>query len=118
MRRYASDDPPSITQAELQKQLIPLYWVRPPKNLSTLAGMHRWVWNFRYPSPVATHHEYPISAVPHETPRSPQGPHAPPGQYTVRLTADGPSYTAPLLVKMDPRVKTPPADLQRQFELD
>jgi hypothetical protein len=41
-----------------------------------------------------------------------------PGQYTVRLTANGQTYTAPLVVKMDPRVKTPPADLQRQFEME
>jgi hypothetical protein len=36
----------------------------------------------------------------------------------VRLTVAGHSYTQPLLVTMDPRVDTPSADLQRQFELD
>jgi hypothetical protein len=34
-----------------------------------------------------------------------------PGTYTVRLTADGKVLTAPLTVKMDPRVKATPADL-------
>jgi hypothetical protein len=35
-----------------------------------------------------------------------------PGTYTVRLTADGKTETAPLVVKMDPRVKVPAADLE------
>ena len=38
-------------------------------------------------------------------------PWAPPGAYTVRLTADGKSHTQPITVKMDPRVKTPAAVL-------
>jgi hypothetical protein len=49
--------------------------------------------------------------VPHRTPRTPQGPLVLPGTYTVRLTAGGKVLTAPLLVKMDPRVKASPADL-------
>jgi hypothetical protein len=40
-----------------------------------------------------------------------------PGQYTVVLTANGHSYSQPLTIKMDPRVKTPAADLQTQFTL-
>ena len=116
--RYASDDKPEITQVELEKQLIPLYWVRMPKALRTTPGMHRWVWDLHYPAPTATRHPYPISAVPHNTPRQPLGPHALPGNYRVRLTVNGQSFTAPLTVKMDPRVKTPPAGLQQMFELE
>jgi len=118
VRRYASDDKPEITQVELEKQLIPLYWVRMPKALRTTPGMHRWVWDLHYPAPTATRHPYPISAVPHNTPRQPLGPHALPGNYRVRLTVNGQSFTAPLTVKMDPRVKTPPAGLQQMFELE
>ena len=33
------------------------------------------------------------------------------------LTVDGQKYTQPLTVQMDPRVKTPVADLQKQFDL-
>jgi hypothetical protein len=40
-----------------------------------------------------------------------------PGTYTVKLTVNGKSYTQPLTVKMDPRVKTPPAGLAQQFTL-
>jgi hypothetical protein len=40
-----------------------------------------------------------------------------PGRYTVKLTVAGKTLSAPLLVKMDPRVKTSGADLQQQFQL-
>jgi len=46
-----------------------------------------------------------------------RGPIDMPGSYTVKLTVDGKSFTAPLTLKMDPRVKTPPAGLQQQFDL-
>jgi hypothetical protein len=82
-----------------------------PQTLSASAGMHRWVWDLRATTPTATRYEYPISAVPHRTPRTPQGPLVLPGTYTVRLTAGGKVLTAPLLVKMDPRVKASPAEL-------
>ncbi|HYL97125.1 MAG TPA: glycoside hydrolase, partial [Terriglobales bacterium] len=118
VRRYASTDKPEPTEEELKKQLIPLYWIRMPQVLSAAAGARRWVWNLHYDTPLATHYSYPISAVPHDTPRVPQGPRALPGQYTVRLTVDGQSYTAPLTVKMDPRVKTPPAGLEQQFQME
>jgi hypothetical protein len=40
-----------------------------------------------------------------------------PGTYTARLTVDGAVQTQPLTVRMDPRVKTPRAALQRQHDL-
>jgi hypothetical protein len=60
---------------------------------------------------------YPMTAVYHDTPSEPRGPWVHPGQYVVRLTANGSSYDQPLTVKMDPRVKTPAAGLQQQFDL-
>ena len=117
VRRYASTDKPEQTMEELQKQLIPLYWIRLAKQPATSAGMHRWVWDLRYPDPVATQHQYPISAVPHDTPRSPQGPYVVPGQYSVRVTTNGKTETAPLVIKMDPRVKITAAGLEQQFRL-
>jgi hypothetical protein len=117
VRRYSSTDQPEQTETQLRQQVIPLYWIRRNKAVSTDAGMHRWVWDLRYPTPLATHYVYPISAVPHDTPRAPQGPLALPGTYTVRLTVGGHSYTEPLTVKMDPRVKTPLAGLQQQFDM-
>jgi photosystem II stability/assembly factor-like uncharacterized protein len=118
VRRYASTDQPDVTQEQLEKQLIPLYWLRTQRTLSTALGMHRWVWDLHYATPDSTRHEYPISAVPHDTPRLPLGPAALPGEYTVKLTAEHRSYTAPLAVKMDPRVKISPAALEQQFKTE
>ncbi len=118
VRKFSSADKPEATEAELKKQLIPLYWLRPFRSLSTEAGMHRWVWDLHYPAPVSTRHDYPISAIPGDTPRYPLGPTALPGSYTARLTANGKSYTAPFTVKMDPRVKITAAGLDGKFHLE
>jgi photosystem II stability/assembly factor-like uncharacterized protein len=118
VRRYSSTDQPEVTQEDLAKQLIPLYWIRMSKTLSAAAGMHRWVWDLHYSTPNPPSYEYPISAVPHDTPRSPLGPLALPGEYTARLTANGHTYSAPLTIKMDPRVKIPSGSLEQQFSLE
>lgn len=118
VRRYSNTDKAEATDEELQKQLIPLYWPRPRRQLSTAAGMHRWIWDLHYTAPEAMRHDYPISAIPHETPRYPLGPNALPGSYTVRLTVDGKASTAPLTVKMDPRVKTSSGGLEKKFETE
>jgi hypothetical protein len=101
----------------MEKQLIPLYWLRTPKTLPGGAGVHRWVWDLHYATPTAPRYEYPISAVPHDTPRTPQGALALPGTYTVRLTVSGKTLTAPLTIKMDPRVTASGADLASLFKL-
>ncbi len=118
VRRFSSADKPDATEEELKKQLIPLYWLRPFHSLSTDAGMHRWVWDLHYPAPDSTRHEYPISAMPGDTPRYPLGPNALPGSYTARLTANGKSYTASFTVKIDPRVKFSAAGLEKKFRLE
>jgi photosystem II stability/assembly factor-like uncharacterized protein len=118
VRRYSSADKPEVTEEELEKQLIPLYWIKKPAILPASAGMHRWVWDLHYATPVSLRHEYPISAVPGETPRLPLGASALPGKYTVRLTANGHSTSEPLLVKMDPRVKTPAEGLTQLFQME
>ena len=115
IRRYTNADKPEAAEEELQKQLIPLYWLRKPPKLSTEAGMHRWVWDLHYTSPTSTRHEYPIAAIPHDTPRYPLGPTVLPGSYSVRLTVDGKTSTAQVTVKMEPRVKTSAAGLQKKF---
>ena len=118
VRRYSSTDKPEATQEELEKQAIPLYWIRPFRRLSTEAGMHRWVWDLHYATPRSARHEFPISAIPHDTPRQPLGPTALPGNYTVRLSVAGKSQTASLFVRMDPRVKTSPAGLGTKFQAE
>ena len=118
VRKFSSADKPEVTEADLKKQLIPLYWLRPFHSLPADAGMHRWVWDLHYPAPDSMRHDYPISAIPGDTPRYPLGPTALPGSYTARLGANGKSYTAPFTVKMDPRVHISTAGLEKKFQLE
>ena len=60
---------------------------------------------------------YSSAAVVHNTPPTISSIWAAPGRYTVKLTANGQSYTQPLTLKLDPRVKTPALGLAQQFTL-
>ncbi len=114
VRRYSSADPvPPVRDTGNW----PAYWIRPMRVPSAAAGMHRFVWDLHYAPPKAFDWFYPIAATPHDTAREPKGPWVLPGTYTVRLTVGATVQTAPLVVKMDPRVKTPTAGLQQQFAL-
>jgi hypothetical protein len=96
---------------------VPLYWIRPPQILSVAAGAHRFVWDLRAPPPASLRHEYPISAIAHDTPRLPVGPAVMPGMYTVKLDVAGQIFTQPLEIKMDPRITAPVDHLDQQFRL-
>jgi photosystem II stability/assembly factor-like uncharacterized protein len=114
VRRFTSEDKPEpVAEKELD---IPTYWIRPPQVLSARVGSHRFVWDLHYPRPPGRR-SYPISAIYHDTASEPKGPWVLPGKYVVRLTAGGKTQEQPLTVRMDPRVKTLPEDLARQFEL-
>jgi len=114
VRKYSSGDKPEPIPADT---VVQTQWVRPTAIPSSDAGLNRFVWDLHYPPPDSVEHEYPISAVWHNTPRYPQGPVVLPAQYTITLTVNGKSYSQPLTVKMDPRVKTPLTGLQEQFRL-
>jgi hypothetical protein len=131
VRRYASTDPalnphpaldPEAYNKICQRQPsatdcgLPLYWPAPPIRLSPRAGFHRFSWDMRF-EPIGAE-EDPVGgdegatgAVPHRTYPTSFAPWAPPGSYTVRLTVDGKTYTQPLTLRLDPRVKTPAAGL-------
>lgn len=114
VRRYANRDKPDEIDRELN---VPDYWIRPTAILPAKAGMHRFLWDLFYTAPAALSFAYPISAVYGDTPREPRGTVVLPGTYTVKLTVDGKSYTQPITIKMDPRVKTPAAGLAQMFTL-
>jgi hypothetical protein len=56
-------------------------------------------------------------AVPYNTPSVSTAPWVMPDTYTVRLIARGKALSEPLKIVMDPRVKTPSADLEEQFTM-
>lgn len=91
---------------------LPLYWPAPPVLLSAAAGAHRFSWDLHYDL-IGEEAGFGIGggAVPHRTFSGVATPWAPPGNYTVKLTVDGTSYTQPLTLKLDPRVKTSPIAL-------
>ena len=117
VRRYSSSDSPLATDKIAGEHPIPMYWVRPSRILSAAAGMHRFVWDLRGETPKSLNKEFPISAIPHDTPLLPLGAWALPGSYTVKLTVEGKQFTQSLTVKMDPRIKTPLPELQAQAAL-
>jgi hypothetical protein len=114
VRRYSSADKPAPVDATSLE--IPTYWIRPPQELSAVAGSHRFIWDLHYPPP-AGRLRYPMTAIFHDTPSEPMGPWVLPGTYMVRLTVGEDRYEQPLTVKMDPRVQTPADGLRQQFEL-
>ena len=114
IRRYASTDPVPPPDPKLK---IPRYWVKPPQTLSDRPGLHRFFWDLHGTPLAGVEPEYPIAAVPHKTAPVPTAPWIVPGDYSVVLTAGGKSFTEPLPVKMDPRVKATNADLTKQFAL-
>ncbi|HLY71899.1 MAG TPA: hypothetical protein VKR53_19330 [Puia sp.] len=112
IRKYTSDDKPY----EIPAVNIPLEWVRPQQILSAEKGSHRFLWDMHY-EPLHVPPAYPISAIYHNTAPDATSPWVMPGTYTVKLTVDGKVYSEELTVIMDPRVKTPVADLQQQHDL-
>ena len=114
VRRYSNEDAPPAPIPHLDK---PAYWERPFVRPSAGAGMHRFVWNLREPPPRAVNEDLPISAVPHDTPRVPEGPLVVPGRYEVRLEVDGRTLEQPLVVAMDPRVTISRHTLEEQYRL-
>ncbi len=78
--------------------------------LSADAGLNRFVWDLRYEGATKVPHA-PLWGG------NTNGPVALPGTYQVKLTVLGKSYTAPLEITSDPRLKTSDADLAKQFDL-
>ena len=113
VRRYSSDDP-APKPVEFDK---PSYWEQPFVRPAIDAGMHRFVWDLREPMPASVAVDLPISANDDDTPRVPQGALVVPGRYTVRLTVDGTTRSAPLTLVMDPRIRIAQSALDRQYRM-
>ena len=112
VRQYRSDEKPY----DIPDINLPAYWIRPQPILSAEAGAHRFTWDLHY-TPLAMPPSYPIAATYHQTAPDPTSPWVMPGKYTVTLTVNEKTYTQPLVVTMDPRVKTTPVSLRQQHDL-
>jgi len=116
VRSYSSKDQPFKPP---MPPAFPMYWFKPEEPLSAAPGMHRFLWDVRYSAPPVAQPGYSMFTVAgRDVPREPSGPQALPDRYQVRLTVDGKSYTQPFKLTMDPRVKTTPQDLEKQFSLE
>jgi len=115
VRRYSSAD--VLREPDATKLRIPSYWIRPQQRLSTKVGMHRFLWDLHYTPVPNVEPQFPIAATYRNTAPFRTSPWIMPGNYTVVLTVGGQSFTQPLAVQMDPRVKASLADLQQQFDL-
>jgi photosystem II stability/assembly factor-like uncharacterized protein len=86
---------------------------KPEKQIKPEDGLNRFVWDLHYEEanrvPNYFLWEYNDGA---------KGPLAVPGNYQVRFTVNGKSATAPFDLKIDPRVTTSQADLEKQFKLE
>ena len=74
----------------------------------------------RYPTPPALFFDQSSGAVPEDTPFIPEGPLALAGDYKVKLTVDGVSYSQPVVLKQDPRLDHSPVvmdGMRRQLAL-
>jgi photosystem II stability/assembly factor-like uncharacterized protein len=113
--RFNSNDPVPVTDPRYPD---PPVWERSPRMLSAAPGHHRFLWDMQYPQvPGLSTGPDADLATPHDTPSVSTAPWVMPGEYTVRLTVNGKTQSEPLKVAMDPRVKTPMADLKQQFTL-
>ncbi len=112
IRTYTNKD----TLYKIPDVNIPHYWIRPQQLLSAVSGSHRFMWDMHY-APLNVPASYPISATYMNTAPDATSPWLMPGVYIAKLTVDGKEFFQAFNVKMDPRVKTNPKDLQLQHDL-
>ena len=89
-----------LSSTTTTKEIQPPEWpdqIVPNDLIPAKAGMNRLVWDLRMNDPAQIPGAFYSGT-------QPRGPVVPPGRYELRLTANGATRTAPLLVIADPRV--------------
>jgi len=87
----------------------------PPRPPAT-AGVHRFIWDMRYPAPAKLEGEAKKSRF-EQTLATAVRPRALPGEYQVELVVGDQTVTQHFTIVKDPRVRASDADLRAQFEL-
>jgi len=103
IRHYSSSDPAPVV--DVNTLAVNLAWSRLPEPLSAVAGMHRWVWDFRPDPPAGGRGRGGRGAGGGGGGGRGGPPPVATGAYSVRLTANGKTLTQPLTLKPDPREK-------------
>jgi len=127
VREYTDTAPPPDTRMPS----VSAFFFKEPVITSTTAGMHRLVWDMRYPTPPtlavdadgveADTISYGIIATAKkgETPKQqPVGSLGLPGTYEGQFTAGGQTLTRPLTITNDPRSEATAADLEQQLRYE
>jgi len=114
IRKYSRDDK-FVMPAEMP--YFNLDWLPKAKSLTGHGGINRFVWDLRYSNVPSRSIGYGSAVTGEGTVQGPQGPLVLPGIYKVTLIVNGKSYTQPLEVKMDPRVKASKKELSDQLQL-
>jgi photosystem II stability/assembly factor-like uncharacterized protein len=105
VRKYSNLDKKKAETPPEWPDLVPL-----AEKIPVEAGLNLFTWDVRWEGP-------------HELPGEPgaefrdRGPMALPGHYQVKLTVAGKSYTQPLEVQLDKRLKVSQEDMQKEFDL-
>ncbi|MEO6834850.1 MAG: hypothetical protein ABI231_02965 [Candidatus Tumulicola sp.] len=95
LRRWSSADKPATIDPKAIT-VVPS-WISVAPLPSADAGAHRFVWTFQT--------------------KNDDGPLAPPGFYTIRMSVDGTSYSRTVRLLRDPRIAAGDADLRAQYDL-
>jgi photosystem II stability/assembly factor-like uncharacterized protein len=85
--------------------------IRRLEDVPAVGGVHRAIWDLRYPAPVS------VAGATFWENAGASGPLAPPGRYTVRLRAGESSLTQEVDLVADPRTGVSQDDLEAQFRL-
>ncbi len=104
VNRFTSSDP--VKPIDLATLPVAPEWIVAAKPPLGTPGHHRFVWDLHY-----------AKAGGLKDSDAPAGVWAPPGHYTVELTAGGRKLRQPLTIIADPRVKVSQADFDAEFRL-
>jgi photosystem II stability/assembly factor-like uncharacterized protein len=107
VRRFSSAD--AVIAPDVARLRVAPDWVQPTPPPAASAGLHRLVWNLRFATANPDIDRGDDSAE--------DGVWAPPGAYRVELKVGDRTFSQPLEVDPDPRVKAPAAAYDEAFAL-